>query len=134
MKRLIYYSARRKIRTVTIFDIGADGGLKGGPLNAIANLTKTSTVLFEPSSSLLYDSVDEWFIAEGIKDIQSNIDVLFLVGSHEKTRKNFYITKKPQCSSCLEPDINSISRYHDTKRFLVDEVKSFPMTTLDSSR
>ena len=54
-----------KVSSLGIFDIGSDGGLKGGPLNALTSLKEAVTFNFEANKN--QPNQDDW-----IKSIKDN--------------------------------------------------------------
>ena len=116
----------------SIFDIGATGGLKEGPLSVLNDAQKIKLVSFEASNSNSNPSFTNWFQenCNKIHDLK-HIEIPYLAGT---TNGNvmFKLTKEPRCSSVIPPNIKKLSRYHNTDRFEVTDQLWLPMTTIDN--
>lgn len=120
-----------KVSSLGIFDIGSDGGLKGGPLNALTSLKEAVTFNFEANKN--QPNQDDWI--KSIKDNntlarQKSIDVPFLADKSRNTRA-FFEANKPQCSSCLLPDLENLSDYHDINRFKTKDTYFLKSISID---
>ena len=115
----------------SIFDVGAVGGFKKGPLSILKDARSTNLVSFEASSTNGASSFDSWYDTNHSLLSQNHIDVPFLAGNFEG-KTIFNTTEEPRCSSILTPNIKELSQYHDTARFAISEKSWLPVTTIDN--
>ena len=116
------------INNFGIYDVGADGGLKGGPLNLLYDLNKSILLNFEATREQPDQS--EWIKRHESFSSKLNTKTLsipFLADNASRTRI-FYETAKAQCSSCLLPDLQGLSDYHNFERFKIKD--SFYLKTI----
>lgn len=71
-------------------------------------------------------------VEEGEKSIFKKSYLINRIVSDKEGVKKFYLTKEPHCSSVLEPDLSSLSKYHIRSYFEIENVIELPAVNLQN--
>jgi len=114
------FFAKRKMKAPVLIDIGARGGMLQ-PWRSLAALGLIRGFGFEA------DTVE----ANLLNSKYSFIKILpFALGDKEKETK-FFITRSPDCSSCLMPNFKILDRYPNSHHFQIDRIETTSTNKLE---